>query len=55
MPTYDYRCKACGRSFEKTMNMSDHERHPQVVCPKCKSRKVEQVPSQFQVVTTKKI
>jgi putative FmdB family regulatory protein len=54
MPTYDYRCKGCGKRFEKAMTMSEHERHPRPACPKCKGRRVEAIPSRFQAVTSKK-
>jgi hypothetical protein len=36
------------------MSFAEHERHPRPPCPKCKSRKVEQLPSSFQAVTKKK-
>lgn len=32
MPTYDYRCNACGNEFEVFQKMSDE---PVKVCPKC--------------------
>jgi len=32
MPTYDYRCKACGHVFELLHNMSEN---PAPDCPKC--------------------
>jgi putative FmdB family regulatory protein len=54
MPTYDYRCQECRRKFEKVMSFSDHERKTKPPCPRCGSRKVEQVPSGFQAVTSKK-
>jgi len=38
MPTYEYRCTACGHEFERFQKMSD----PRVrTCPECKKRKVE--------------
>jgi len=54
MPTYEYRCGKCGRRFEKIMTFSEHERKPRPPCPKCSSRKVEQLASAFQAVTGKK-
>lgn len=54
MSTYDYRCKKCAYMFEKTMSITDHERSQAPVCPKCKSKEVEQIPSRFQAVTSKK-
>lgn len=32
MPTYEYECRACGYTFERTQNMSDE---PVRVCPQC--------------------
>ena len=35
MPTYDYKCKACGHEFEEFHMMSD----PAVeICPQCSGR-----------------
>ena len=41
MATYDYKCKKCGTTFEVTCHMDEQEER--AVCPKCHSRKVEQV------------
>ena len=39
MPTYQYRCAECGKAFERTETISEHEKaKPQ--CPKCGSKKV---------------
>ncbi len=54
MPTYEYRCKSCGRQFEVRMTMSRHEHSRRPHCPKCKSGNVQQVPASFQAVTSKK-
>ena len=27
MPTYQYRCRECGKSFERTETMTEHEAH----------------------------
>jgi len=54
MPTYEYRCKNCGRRFDKAMTFEQHEKRARPACPKCRSRKVEQMPSRFQPVTGKK-
>jgi putative FmdB family regulatory protein len=32
MPTYDYECKSCGKTFEAFQSMSDA---PLTVCPTC--------------------
>ena len=54
MPTYEYACKQCGRNFNKIMTLGQHEREAKPACPKCDSRKVQQLPSSFQAVTGKK-
>ena len=39
MPTYQYRCEECGKAFERTETISEHEKaKPQ--CPKCGSKGV---------------
>lgn len=53
MPTYQYRCRECGMSFEHTETISEHET-AKVRCPKCNSKKVTQVPGRVNVVTSKK-
>jgi putative FmdB family regulatory protein len=40
MPTYDYRCDACGHAFEREQRMSDE---PVKTCPKCKKKKVQRL------------
>ena len=53
MPTYQYRCEECRKTFERTETISPHEAaKPQ--CPKCGSKKVSAVPSRVCVVTSKK-
>ena len=54
MPSYEYRCKRCDETFVKMMSFARHERAHLPPCPKCRSRKVEQAPSSFQAVTSKK-
>jgi putative FmdB family regulatory protein len=49
MPTYQYRCEKCGRSFERTETISEHAAvKPQ--CPKCGSKKVTFVPGRVFVL-----
>ena len=38
MPTYQYRCGECGKSFERTETISEHEA-AKMRCPKCNSKK----------------
>lgn len=53
MPTYEFRCRKCGKSFEVKMTIGDHGRKS-VVCPKCTSKDVEQKISRFSPITSKK-
>ena len=48
MPTYQYRCDKCGKKFERTETISEHE----TVKPQCP--KVTFVPGRVFVVTSKK-
>ena len=40
MPTYDYRCNACGHEFEEFQMMSEDELKK---CPECKKNKLERL------------
>ena len=40
MPTYDYRCNACGHEFEEFQMMSEAELKK---CPECKKPKLERL------------
>ena len=40
MPTYDYKCDACGHAFEQFQSMSAE---PIRKCPKCKKLKVKRL------------
>jgi len=53
MPTYEYKCKKCGKKFELVMSMSEHE-SKRAACPKCKSRTLERVYSGFFAKTSRK-
>ena len=37
MPTYEYKCSACGHSFEELQSFSEP---PLTKCPKCKKKKL---------------
>jgi putative FmdB family regulatory protein len=53
MPTYEFRCKKCGKVFERQEHIAEHEKsHPS--CPKCNSKAVESVFADFYAVTSKK-
>ena len=40
MPTYDYKCQACGNEWELFQSMKDS---PVKSCPKCKKRKAKRL------------
>lgn len=40
MPTYDYKCNACGNRFELFQSM---KADPVKICPKCGKKKVERL------------
>lgn len=53
MPTYEYRCKQCDKSFERSEHVVEHEKsHPQ--CPNCQSTDVEPVLAEFYAKTSRK-
>jgi putative FmdB family regulatory protein len=40
MPTYDYKCNACGHVFDELQSFSEP---PLTKCPKCKKNKLERL------------
>ena len=53
MPTYDFVCEKCKKRFTLSMSISEYEQKKQR-CPKCKSTKIKQQLTPFEVVTSKK-
>ncbi len=53
MPTYDYVCEKCNKKFNLILTISEHE-NKKIRCPKCKSQRVKQQLTSFQVVTSRK-
>jgi putative FmdB family regulatory protein len=53
MPTYDYRCESCRKTFSLVMGIKEHDAK-KVKCPKCKSAKVSQQITGFFTQTSKK-
>lgn len=53
MPSYDYRCAGCGKSFTRESSLTEHDAGPPA-CPKCGSRDVAQSFSAVYVKTSKK-
>ena len=56
MPIYAFECKKCGRKFEEMMMFAAYEKKQQkgFRCPKCKSKRVEQLVVGLTVQTSKK-
>lgn len=53
MPTYDYRCENCAKTFSVTLSMSERDKG-NIACPVCKKNKVVQLYSTFYAKTSKK-
>jgi putative FmdB family regulatory protein len=53
MPVYDFVCLDCAREFTLVLSMRDHERKD-VSCPHCHSKRVEQLVTSCEVVTSRK-
>ena len=53
MPAYDFKCEKCNKKFTLIMSLSEYDKKG-FRCPKCKSVKVKQMITPFQVTTSKK-
>ncbi len=56
MPVYTFRCRKCRHKFEKAMTYAAYEEKvlKGFRCPKCRSKKVEQLIVGLTVQTSKK-
>ncbi len=54
MAYHDFECTKCGHEFTDTQTFEEHDDHKEVKCPKCNSKKVEQLVSQVYAKTSKK-
>jgi putative FmdB family regulatory protein len=53
MPTYEYQCRDCRRIFDRVEPLAKHgQARPE--CPKCKSKRVDQVFTAFFAKTAHK-
>ena len=53
MPTYEYRCEKCRKTFTRVESISAHGRK-KPTCPKCKGTNVRQLFSPFFAKTARK-
>ena len=53
MPTYEFYCEACKKSFTIILSLSEYEKL-KYSCPECKAKKLKQQITSFQTVTSKK-
>ena len=53
MPTYEYQCLDCKKSFSLMLSIAEHDK-AKIACPKCKGKQVKQVPSTFITKTSRK-
>lgn len=53
MPTYDYHCDACNKSFHLALSVHEHDAR-KIKCPKCGSSRVKQKVSNFFAITSRK-
>jgi len=53
MPIYEFDCLECGREFRLVLSLREYE-EKKVSCPHCKSKKVEQLVTSCEVVTSRK-
>jgi putative FmdB family regulatory protein len=53
MPTYEFYCEKCKKSFSVIITLSDYEKK-KYSCPTCKTKNLKQQISSFQTVTSKK-
>ena len=53
MPTYEFVCDKCGKSFSVILSLADYEKK-KYACPACKSKEITQQITTFQAVTSKK-
>ncbi len=54
MPSYDYVCSVCKKEFTIFLTLKEAETNPGVVCPGCKSDKVDRKFTAFFAKTDRK-
>ncbi len=54
MPSYDYVCSVCKKEFTVYLTLKEMEANPSVVCPDCRSDKVDKKFTVFFAKTDRK-
>lgn len=54
MPSYDFECEKCGKTFTVKQTFEEHDRSKRVKCPKCGSTKSRQLIAAVCAKTSKK-
>ena len=54
MPTYEFVCTDCRKSFSLQLSMTEYGKRKSFKCPKCESRHVQRKVSGFFALTSKK-
>jgi putative FmdB family regulatory protein len=54
VPTYVFKCHACGEQFERVMSISEREKEKTPSCPRCKKGSVQRVYTSFFAKTSRK-
>jgi putative FmdB family regulatory protein len=56
MPTYEFRCEKCNKTFDLTWSLAEYDKRikQKQKCPKCGSTRVVRALSLVQVKTAKK-
>ncbi len=54
VPTYEYKCRQCKKTFTDKQTFQEHDQRKQAKCPKCDSADVQQVISRIFAKTSKK-
>lgn len=54
MPTYEYHCNDCQKTFTALLTITEHEKTPSPGCPGCGSKNTVQYISGPTVITSKK-
>lgn len=53
MPTYEFVCEKCSKSFAVILSLAEYEKK-KTKCPKCGSKEIRQQITAFQAITSKK-